>query len=344
NVSYKNFLFAELTAREDWNSVLATPKRTDNVGFSYPSLNTSFVLSDVVKMPSYISYAKVRASVAGVGSGGTTAYQTAYTYGLASGGIYLDSALVPPTTLPNVNLKPLLTTTYELGAEVQFFNNRLGLDVAVYFGNTKNQILTRTVDASSGYNASLINAGKVRNNGIEVSLNAKPVMNKSGFNWSFYSTFSYNQNKIMSMPDSAVLLRAGQIASGQIVASVGGSMGDLYGLGYVRSPDGQVVFDPATGFPKITSSIIKLGNTIPKFKFSLGNTFNYKNLSLNILFDAQVGARAYSLTHYKLVEQGKLKSTLPGRYNGIIGNGVIQNPDGSYRKNDVVAYDVDQYY
>ena len=146
------------------------------------------------------------------------------------------------------------------------------------------------------------------------------------------------------MPDSSVLLRAGNIASGQIVASVGGSLGDLYGLGYQRSPDGQVIFDPTTGFPRITDNIIYLGNTTPKYKFSLGNNFRYKGFSLNVLFDAQVGAVAYSLTHYKLAEQGKLKSTLPGRYNGIIGNGVVQNPDGSYRKNDVVATDIDQYY
>ena len=344
NLSYKNFLFAEVTGRQDWNSVLATPKRTDNVGFFYPSINTSFIVSDVVKLPAFIYYAKLRASYAQVGSGGTIPYRTAYTYSLANGGIYPDSALVSPATLPNINLKPLLTSTFELGTELQFFNGRLGADLTVYFGNTRNQILTRTVDASSGYGASLINAGRVRNNGVEVQLNAKPVVSLKGINWNVYGTFSLNRNKIMSMPDSSVLLRAGNIASGQIVASVGGSLGDLYGLGYQRSPAGQVIFDPATGFPKITDNIIYLGNTTPKYKFSLGNNFRFRNFSLNILFDAQMGAVAYSLTHYKLVEQGKLKSTLPGRYNGITGNGVVQNADGSYRKNDVVATDIDQYY
>ncbi|WP_242675513.1 SusC/RagA family TonB-linked outer membrane protein [Niastella koreensis] len=345
NLSYKNYLFAELTARQDWNSVLASPVRTNGVGFFYPSLNTSFILSEVAKLPHEISYAKLRASVAGVGSGGTTPYRTAFTYGTAvNGGIYPDSSQSAPSILPNPNLKPLITTTYEFGTEMQFLNGRIGLDVAVYFGNTRHQILTRAIDASSGYNSSIINAGRVRNNGIEIQVNAKPITTKSGFSWSLFGTFSRNQNRIMSMPDSMVLLRAGNIASGQIVATVGGKMGDLYGLGYQRSPDGQVVYDPATGFPKITSNIIYLGNTTPKYKFSLGNNFRYKNFSLNVLFDAQIGAVAYSLTHYKMVEQGKLKSTLPGRYNGIIGNGVVQNPDGSYRKNDVVATDVDQYY
>ena len=344
NLSYRNFLYGELTFRRDWNSVLASPKRTEGgMGFSYPSINAGFILSDVVEMPQAINYAKLRASFAMVGSGGTTPYKTSYTYPVANAGTYPDSALVSPTILPNVNLKPLLTTTFEVGAEVQFFNNRLSLDVAAYFGNTRDQILTRTVDAAAGYNASYINAGKVRNNGVEVSINAKPVVTRN-FNWSVFGTFSYNKNKIVTMPDSTVLLRAGQIASGQIVASVGGAMGDLYGLAYQRSPDGQVIFDATTGFPKITDNIQYLGNTVPKYKFSLGNTFAFKNFSVNLLFDAQIGAVAYSLTHYKMAEQGKLKSTLPGRYNGIIGNGVVQNPDGTFRQNDVVAYDVDQYY
>ncbi|HEX7757013.1 MAG TPA: SusC/RagA family TonB-linked outer membrane protein [Niabella sp.] len=350
NFSYKNYLFAELTGRQDWNSVLATADRTDNVGFFYPSLNTSFILSDFTKLPDAISYAKLRASISQVGSGSTTPYRTAYTYLLATaGGLFPDSALSNPRVLPNENLKPLLTTTFELGTELQFFKNRLGLDLAVYWGNTKNQILTRTLDRSSGYDAAVINAGRVNNQGVEIAVNGKPIVNKSGFNWEVFATFASNKNKIVSMPDSTILLRSGQIASGQIVATIGGSMGDLYGLGYQRSPDGQVIFDPTTGFPKITSNIIYLGNTTPKYKASLGNTFRYKQFSLKVLFDAQAGAVAYSLMHYKMVEQGKLKSTLPGRYNGIIGNGVLEvtNDNGDvigYKKNDVVATDIDQYY
>lgn len=349
NLSYKDYLFVELTGRNDWNSVLATAKRTDNVGFFYPSINTSFVLSDVAKLPSYINYAKIRASLAQVGSGSTTPYRTAYTYPLARNGTYPDSALINPRILPNENLKPLKTTTFELGTEIQMFKRRLSLDVAVYWGKTNNQILTRTVDRSSGYDAAVINAGQVNNSGVEVAINGKPIVRKNGINWTMFATFSTNRNKIVSMPDSAVLLRAGQIASGQIVASIGGSMGDVYGLGYQRSPDGQVIYDPTTGFPKVTEEIIYLGNTTPRYKMSLGNTLSYRGLSLKVLFDAQLGAVSYSLTHYKMVEQGKLKVTLPGRYNGIIGNGVLEvfDADGNvvgYRKNDVVAIDIDEYY
>ncbi|HWW41899.1 MAG TPA: hypothetical protein VNZ46_21440, partial [Pedobacter sp.] len=95
---------------------------------------------------------------------------------------------------------------------------------------------------------------------------------------------------------------------------------------------------------KLSDDLVYLGNTIPKWKTSMSHDFKYKQFRLNVLFDAQYGAVGYSLTNYKLAEQGKTTNTLPGRYNGIIGNGVVQNADGTFRKNDVIASDVDGYY
>src|SRR5690606_27964368 len=118
--------------------------------------------------------------------------------------------------LPNPDLKPLKTTTYEVGTDVRFFKGRLGLDVAVYFGNTKNQILTRVVDRSSGYNTMLINAGRVSNQGIEVALNGTPIQRKDGFKWVSSMTFASNSNKIQELADSSVVLRTGPVAGGQI--------------------------------------------------------------------------------------------------------------------------------
>jgi len=344
STNYKNYLYVELTGRKDWSSVLATATRTDNVGFFYPAISTSFVLSEFFKLPKVISFAKLRASVSQVGSGGTTPYRTAYTYSLAANGTYPDSSLVNPTILPNENLKPLKTTTYEVGTEVSLFKGRLGFDVAVYAGNTKNQILTRIVDRSSGFNQALINAGQVNNTGVEVALNGTPIKTKGGFKWTMNATFASNSNVIKALSDSSIILRTGPVAGGQIVAKVGGSMGDLYGRGYLRDPQGNVVYDATTGFAKITNDVVYLGNTMPKYKFSIGSTFAYKSLSLNVLFDAQIGAVAHSLLNYKMVEQGKLTSTLPGRYNGIIGNGVVELADGSYVPNTTVAYDIDEYY
>lgn len=344
SASYKNYLYVDVTGRKDWTSTLATPVRKINTGFFYPSVSTSFILSEFAKLPSQVSFAKFRASYSQVGSGGTTPYLTSYNYSIAGSGLYPGGALQNPTLLPNPDLKPLSTTTYEVGADIRLFKNRLGFDLALYSGNTKNQILSRIVDRASGYYQVLTNIGQVNNRGIELAVNGTPLQTKSGFKWSLYATFTANRNKIAELADSSVILRTGAVGGGQIVAKVGGSMGDLYGRGYLRSPDGQVVYDAKTGLAKLTSDVIYLGNTNPKFKTSIGSNWSYKQFRLNVLFDAQYGAVAHSLTNYKMVEQGKLTSTLPGRYNGIIGNGVVQNADGSYRPNDVVTFDIDSYY
>jgi len=338
---YKNFLFVDFTGRQDWNSTLATPLRTENSAFFYPSANLSFILSEVAALPEAVDFAKIRFSAAGVGSGGTTPYQTSFNY--TSAGSLYDGGLQNPSTLPNPNLVALRTTSYEAGIAAKFFRNRLGFDLAVYSGNTKNQILDRVVDRSSGYSRYVINAGKVRNSGVELALNGTPVSTKT-FKWNSNVVFSANENKILQLADSSLVLQTGPVASGQLVAKVGGSMGDMYGRGYLRAPDGQIVYDATTGYARLADDVVYLGNTIPKWKLGFTNEFVYKRFRLNLLFDAQYGGVAYSLTNYKLSEQGKVKATLPGRYNGIIGNGVVEDGDGKYRPNDVIATDIDNYY
>jgi TonB-linked SusC/RagA family outer membrane protein len=340
--SYDKFLFLDLTARQDWNSVLATPERTTNAGFFYPSANMSFILSNVTRLPKYINYAKLRFSVSSVGSGGTNPYLTAYNY--ESAGSLFAGGLQTPGLLANPNLRPLRTTSYEAGAELKMLKNRLSLDVAVYTGSTKDQHLRRILDRSSGFTQVLINAGRVNNSGVEVALNGSPVKSKKGFNWNVGVVFSTNRNQIKELLDSSVVLQTGPVGGGQIVAKVGGSMGDMYGRGYVRSPDGQVLYDTLTGNALISQDVVYLGNTIPKYKFGITNELTFKQFRLSFLFDAQLGGVAPSLMHYKLAEQGKTKNTLPGRYNGIIGNGVVMTADGKYRTNDVIATNIDEYY
>ncbi|HYH16714.1 MAG TPA: SusC/RagA family TonB-linked outer membrane protein, partial [Flavisolibacter sp.] len=339
---FRNYLFLDITGRQDWNSVLATPYRTENTGFFYPSANISFVLSDLVAMPRQISFAKLRFSASSVGSGSTTPYMTEYVYGPAPG--LFSGGLENPALLTNPNLRPLRTITYEAGANVRLYNNRLGFDVALYAGNTKDQHLKRKLDWASGNGEALINAGKVSNKGIEIALNGSPVKTKNGFNWNTNIVFSANRNRIEELTDSTLVLQTGPVGGGQIVAKVGGSMGDLYGRGYVRTPDGQVVYDATTGFAQISQEVQYLGNTIPKWKMGFSNEFSYKGFRLNVLFDAQYGAVAHSLMHYKLAEQGKLTKTLPGRYSGIIGNGVVMDGDGKYRQNDIIVTDIDEFY
>lgn len=343
--SYKNFLYMDITGRQDWSSVLASPYRTANTSFFYPSANASFVLSDAYTLPEVINFAKLRFSVAGVGSGGTTPYLNSDVY-LQDFNFINDSIYTNPTILANPNMRPLKTISYEFGGNASLFKNRLTIDFATYIGNTKDQILNRIIDRSAGYSRQVVNAGLVRNTGFELSISGTPVKSKtkSGFTWNSSIIFSTNRNRIISMPDTSLVLQNGPVAGAQIVAKVGGSMGDLYGRGYVRAPDGQIVYDSITGNALITPDVVYIGNTIPKGRASFSNKFTYKNWRLSFLFDGQWGGVGHSLTHYKMVEQGKLKVTLPGRYNGIVGEGVVQNADGSYRKNDVVATNIDEYY
>ncbi len=340
--SYKRYLYLDLTARKDWTSTLATPERKENAGFFYPSANLSVVLTDAFRLPRTINFAKLRFSAAGVGSGGTNPYLTAYNYEIAPG--LFSGGLQNPSLLANPNLKPLRTQTFEAGANVKLFKSRLGFDLAVYSGTTKDQHLRRILDRSAGFTQVLINGGKVQNTGLELALNGAPIKTTNGFNWNVNVVFSSNKNKILELLDSSVVLQNGPVGGGQIVAKVGGSMGDVYGRGYVRAPDGQVVYDATTGVALISQDVVYLGNTIPKYKIGLGNEFAYKKIRLNLLFDAQIGGVSHSLMHYKLAEQGKSTNTLPGRYNGIIGNGVVMGADGKYKPNNVIATDIDQYY
>ncbi|WP_245681304.1 SusC/RagA family TonB-linked outer membrane protein [Arcticibacter eurypsychrophilus] len=340
-MSYKNYLFLDITGRNDWNSVLATANSTNNVSFFYPSANASFILSEAFKLPKFISFAKIRASASGVGSGGQTSYQTALTYDTAPN---FPGGLQNPSMLANLNLKSLFTTAYETGVDVRFLNNRLGFDLALYTSDTRDQILMAKADASSGYGSALVNGGLVRNKGIELAANGSPLKSQHGLNWNMTATFAANRNKVISLSDSVqqLTLQTGPGNRGAIVAAVGGSMGDLYGRGYQRSPEGEIVYE--NGYPRLTDEMLYLGNTTPKWRASMGNTFKYRQFSFNFLIDAQYGAVAYSLTAAVHAEQGKTKNTLPGRYNGIIGNGVIQNTDGTYRKNDVIAKEIWTYY
>jgi len=340
SVSYNKFLYLDLTLRKDWASTLAGPSGIKAIT-PYPSAGLSIILSEVLPLPEVVSFAKLRGSWAAVGSGGTTPYLTSYTYAVATG---FSSGLSNPDVIANPNLEPRRTESVELGADLRLLQNRLGLDVAVYRNNTYNQILQVPIDRASGYNFATLNAGLVRNQGVEVQANAVVLQQPTGLNWKLYGTFTANRNRVVQLADtmSTYMLQRGPGGRGSVEARPGNSMGAIYGRGYLRAPDGQIIYQ--NGYPVLGDEIQYLGNALPRWKASAGTEVSYKGLRLNVLFDGQYGAKAYSMTHAVLAEQGKTKNTLPGRYNGIIGNGVIQNADGTFRPNDVVAENIASYY
>lgn len=342
NVVYDNFLYVDLTGRNDWTSTLVSADGKVPAYF-YPSASLSAVLSDKLALPAYISLLKLRGSYAEVGSGGTTPYLTSYVY---TSEVNIPSGLSNPDRLANPGLRPERTRSVEFGADMRFFANRLGVDIAVYQNNTTDQILSVPIERASGYLYAVMNSGEVQNRGLEVTLTGSPFKRskKTAFGWNVTATFSANQNKVLSLADSVetLVLQTGPGSRGSIEARVGGNMGDLYGLGYERAPDGQIIYN--NGYPVKSQVSRLLANVYPKWKASIGNEFLYKQFRFSFLFDAQFGAKAFSHTHSHNATGGKLKSTLAGRYNGIIGDGVIAKGDGTYRKNDVVAPEIWTYY
>lgn len=342
NVSYKDYLFLDATARLDYTSTLASPDKSSVKPFFYPSVNTSFVVSQAFDLPESISFWKLRASIAGVGGGGTTPYLTSYTYPIADN---FTGGLVNNVKIPNVNLKAENTTSYEVGTDFRMFKNKLTVDLTGYYSMSYNQILNVPIDPASGYTSQVINAGQVSNRGIELAISGKVLDKRDGFSWKPYGNMSYNHSRIDELPaesEGAIVLSTIFGSRGTVEARVGGRYGDLYGYGYARNEQGQIIYE--NGLPISSSELKYLGNATSPWKAGFGNEFSYKNFRFNILFDGQFGGVGYSLTHAVLAEEGKLKKTIPGRYNGIIGDGVVRNPDGTYSPNTVAANARDYYY
>lgn len=322
--SFDDKIFVDVTGRNDWSSTLPV----QNNSFFYPSVSTSFVISDIFTLPNAVSFAKLRLSAAQVGND-TEPYYTSKYYGSS---IFPGSGSVP-TLLHNVNFKPELTTSYETGLEFILFDRRLGMDLALYRNITENQILQVPVDPTTGYSEAILNGGEVRNQGIEIVAYGSPVKNRN-FTWTTTFTWAKNDNEVLSLPEELTdrqIIGVGGNAT--IMATVGGSTGDIYGFGFVRSPDGQIVYN-ANGLPARPAEIQLIGNAFADWKGGWLNEFIYRNFSMSFLFDGQYGGLVYSQTHHKMSEQGKLTHTLRGREDGfIVGEGVIDNGDGTYSAN-----------
>lgn len=340
--TWKDFVYLDITARQDWTSVLATPTSAANTGFFYPSINLSTVISDKIDLGKTISFLKLRTSYSSVGSGGDRPYLTSYIYDstLFTGG------LSNPSAIANPDLRPLRTNSMEVGMDMRFFKNRYGIDIALYRNNTKDQIFIVPIDRASGFNGFVGNAGLVRNKGIEVQADAQIIKKKKGLNWKLYGTFSTNDNKVVSLTEGidVHVMSTGPANRGSIEARPGGSMGDLYGIGYERSPDGKIVYNEQ-GLPIRTTTIKYLGNVNADWKAGIGSECKIGNLRFNFLFDGQKGGIAYSLTHAVLAEEGKLMKTVPGRYNGIIGDGVMLDAaTQKYIPNTTLVTNIQSYY
>lgn len=318
---YKNQLFVQVTGRNDWSSTLPE----GNNSYFYPSISASAILSDLLGIGStWMNFWKLRSSFAQVGND-TDPYQTAAYYEYST----LPGAVGLPATMPNTNLKPEITSSFEVGTELRLLANRLHVDFTWYTSQSKNQILRSPLSISTGYTDKIMNAGKIKNRGWEALVTVTPIKNQ--LTWDITLTAAANRSEVVELADGvdSYVMASGQGAT--VEARVGGRMGDIYGIGLQRNEAGQVVY--RGGVPVFTSNTMKIGNYNPDLIAGIKNTLNYKTWSLGLLFDGRLGGTIYSFTHVTGTEAGSLSNTLPGREEGIIGDGVVLNDDGSYSPN-----------
>lgn len=328
-IAFRDFWFIDITARNDWSSTL--PEK--NNSYFYPSISTGLVVTEAFKLPVWLSYAKVRVGIAQVGND-TDPYQLIQPFN--SAGSFGDSyTYTESPVLTNPDLKPEISTSTETGLDLKFLNNRIGLSASYYYTMSRNQILQVPITIASAYSAKVLNAGKIKNSGIELSLNLVPVK-LAHFQWDIDINWSKNNSEIVELSDDiSTYVMASKYVT--IEAREGGRMGDMYGYGFQRNPDGEIIFS-ANGRPKQTTDKILLGNYNPDWLSGINNTFRYKNISMNVLFDIRSGGEVYSHTQVVGREGGQLIETLEGRAsgydlsvtgNGVIGKGVVEITDGN---------------
>ena len=356
NVGWNDMVYLDATVRADQSSTLPM----GNNVYVYPSVSGSFVFSELIDADNIFPYGKIRVSWAQVGSD-TDPYQL--------GLVYTKSKFTYPgytigyinnNTLPNRDLKPTMTNSFEAGLETKFLNGRIGLDFTYYTQNSKNQIMNMASSWTSGYNYRLINAGEIENKGIEVALNARIIEKKDLF-WDVNVNFSKNSNKVKSLVEGMDMfeLEKAPWLDVQVAAMVGENFGSIVGPDFKRNENGDILIDPQTGLPQYDKNNHVLGNASWDWTGGLSTTIGYKNLTLSALFDIKVGADLYSMSARASYESGKATGTLEGRdawyrseeqrqaaglpkgsadwtpTGGFIAPGVIDNGDGTYRPNDI---------
>ena len=325
-VAYKNAIFLDVTARNDWSSSLPAA----NNSYFYPSVSLSGVFSDFLKLPakSALSYGKVRMSWARVGND-TRPYRLRNVYGYSTAWSTFQT-VSEPSSIANANLLPEMLDTYELGTEMRFFKNRLGIDFTYYNTISKNQIINLAIDPTTGYTSNSVNAGKIQSHGFEIMLNFTPIKSRS-FQWDVNLNWASNRAFVKELADGLSTYQLpSTVLSNQ--ARVGGRMGDMYGTTYRRDPDGNIIY--LNGITQDDPTLKLLGNYNPDWTAGISNNFNYKGIIASFLLDWRFGGEFYPYMYVRANEAGQLIESLEGR-EGIIGNGVMLDANGKYVPNNV---------
>ncbi|WP_339878912.1 SusC/RagA family TonB-linked outer membrane protein [uncultured Algoriphagus sp.] len=340
-VDYKNFLFLNVTGRNDISSTL--PK--ENNSFFYPSVNLGYVFSENFDMPSWFTFGKLRASWAQVGKD---------TNPHILGATFVSPSVFPlngqvgfskNSTFGDPNLKPERTTSMEFGTQLAFFNNKLNLDVTYYKSNAKDQIIPVPISDATGFSSYITNAGEIENRGFEFVLGGTPI-EEGNFRWDVTANLTTNKNEVKGIREGIDQIVVGSqfgYASSTVtmILKEGQAYGNIYGASYARDgadPDSEVLDRGLTqvigtnGFPVRNGNQLILGNAIPKFFGGLKNQFTYKGLELSLLIDFRSGLEQYNQFANFLSAFGKQEDS-ERRNETVVFPGVLA--DGSPNTKEV---------
>jgi ferric enterobactin receptor len=329
-VSYKDLVYLTATGRNDWSSTLPV----ENWSYFYPSLSGSFVFSQLLPANNILSFGKLRASWARVGKDAnayaTNTYENSPVTILAGNGSYVG--IGNQWQAGNATLIPEIQTSWEVGGQFRFLNNRIGLDYTYYHSQTANQIGSPRLAQSGGFIFSTLNAGTVINKGMEIALTGKIVSQKN-FSWDATINFSYNRGTLGAFIPGVQYFYPTDVQFGTIKAASipnGGPFLGIIGSPYLRESDnngkeisnGRYQIDPKTGLYKLNPNLPIVGNREPRYIGGFNNNLRYKNLSLSFLLDIRIGGDVFNGTEYFMIVNGLSKKTTLNDRQSVALSGV----------------------
>jgi len=323
---YRGLASLSFTSRWDWSSTIITNP------YYYPSITGGLLFSELFDISNDVfSYGKLRGNYAVVGKD-TSPYL--YDRRYKQFPTYPDNGYGIDPTLSSAdrNLQPEMSYSWEVGADLRFFDNRTRLDLAYYSVEVDNQIVTVRVSPSSGYILQTRNEGAIRNQGLEITLEQDIIKNRN-FSWIATMNFGLNRGKVVNLPEEVAEITGGQYGDIYTSAYLGESTTGISGKDYERTEDGVIICG-ADGFPKIDPNKNKyIGNREPLFRSGLTNTIKYKNWSLSALLDGRLGGDVVNVTGRGLISNGQSKLLETYRGRQIVVDGVVKQADGSYERN-----------
>ncbi|MBQ9585263.1 MAG: SusC/RagA family TonB-linked outer membrane protein [Muribaculaceae bacterium] len=325
---YKGIAQLSGTWRHDGSSRFKQNKTTS---YFYPSVTGGVIFSELFHLTnSWFSYGKIRGNWAKVGKD-CPSYLFTNTFKRWT--TFPDPGYgIDPTTSRAIVLEPEMTSSWEIGADLRFFNSRTRLDVAYYSTTVDNQIVSVRVSPASGTILQTRNEGTIENHGVELSL-AQDIIRTRDFDWTALLNYSFNRGRVKKLPDDVIEIQGTQYGDIFPVARLNGSSTGLSGKDYMRDPDGNVICN-AEGYPVIDPQKgVYIGNREPDFLLGLGSNFRWKNLTASFLFDCRKGGDVANVTGRSLITNGMNHLYDKYRNREIIFKGVVDNGDGTYSPN-----------